>query len=458
MKKVAVVGAGISGLTAAWALHRAGVAVKVFEQSTRVGGSVLTERRNGWLIEGGPNTLQCQPIVQQLLQELGIEGERALANPTSRRRYIVKRGQLVSVPLSPAALLLSPIFSLRSRLLVIRELLFFRPRIRTTDTNLAAFVAAHFGREIVDYGLNPFVSGVYAGDPDKLSARYAFPRLWQLERAHGSLLRGMRVEARERRNRGETGLPAIISFPQGMQTITDTIAAKLPEGSLQLGSTVTTVLPGRPWKLIVQRGGMVDTTEFDAVILALPAPALAALAFGPLGERPLASLEHLPHPPLSSLFLGFRRNQVAHPLDGFGALVPTREKRAILGVLFSSTLFPERAPADHVALTVFVGGTSQPEFARLETAALIEKVMPDLRELLGVTGDPAFQHHTFWPRAIPQYNVGHERFLEPIGQAELAHDGLFIGGNAREGIALPDCIRSGYTLAEKAARKVASIK
>jgi oxygen-dependent protoporphyrinogen oxidase len=329
--------------------------------------------------------------------------------------------------------------------------IFTRPRIRTTDTSLANFVAQHFGREITDHGLNPFVSGVYAGDPEKLSARYAFPRLWQLERSHGSLLRGLKAEASARRARGESpGAPPIISFRRGLQTLPDALAAALPPDSLALGTTVTNIIPGRPWKLIWSRDSAVETCEFDAVVLALPAAGLASLVFGTLGERPLASLDHQPHPPVSSLFLGFKREDVAHPLDGFGALVPARERRNLLGVLFSSTLFPGRAPAGQVALTLFAGGANRPEMGRLPTHELLERVLPDLRELLGVRGEPVFSHHTVWPRAIPQYNLGHERFLEPLARCENTHAGLFIGGHPRDGISMPDCMKSGTELARKA--------
>jgi oxygen-dependent protoporphyrinogen oxidase len=236
-----------------------------------------------------------------------------------------------------------------------------------------------------------------------------------------------------------------------LQTLPNALAAVLPDGAVRLNSTITNIIPGRPWKIISTQNGAVTTTEFDAVVLALPASGLAQLVFGTLGERPLASLDHQPHPPVSSLFLGFKRGQISHPLDGFGALVPAREQRTFLGVLFSSTLFPGRAPDGHVALTVFAGGTRQPETARLAPALLLNRVLPDLRELLGITGDPVFTHHTFWPKAIPQYNIGHERFLEPMVRCEIDHPGLFIGGNTRDGISLPDCIKSGNALATKAA-------
>jgi len=456
-KSIAVVGGGLTGLTAAWRLHRAGHRVTVFEKAAEVGGAIISLVRDGWLIEGGPNSLQETAEVAALITELGLCDQRALVSPAAKKRFIVRDGRPVMVPLSPAGLLTSPLFSVGARLRVLAELL-TRPRVRTTDVNLASFVASHFGREIVDYGLNPFVGGIYAGDPEKLSARYSFPSLWQLERSHGSLLRGFRAQAAERRSRGEaSGVVPIISFRDGLQTLPRALAAGLPPGTVQTDATVTSLIPGKPWKLIWTRADSVQTAEFDAVVLALPAAGLASIVFSTLGERSLASLDHIPQPPVSSLFLGFRREQVAHPLDGFGVLVPAREQRSVLGVLFSSSLFAGRAPDGHVALTVFAGGMRQPETGRLETAALLARAMPDLRDLLGVTGDPVFTHHTFWPKAIPQYNLGHERFLEPLSRIEVKHPGLFIGSNARDGISLPDCLKSGAEVARKTGEFVAKL-
>lgn len=450
-QSIAIVGAGITGLTTAWRLHRQGYRVSVFERNASVGGVIASHREGGWLAECGPNSIQESPEIAALIDELGLGAERVTTTPAARNRFIVRRGQPVPVPLSPPHLLTSPLFSLRARVRVLAEF-FTQPRVRTTDVSLASFIATHFGQEIVDYALNPFVAGVYAGDPEKLSARHAFPALWQLERQHGSLLRGFRAQAIEKRARGRSGgPPLIISFREGLAALPQAIAAKLPTGSVRTGASVTSLIPGEPWKLIWSQNDTVETAEFDAVVLALPSPALSQLVFGTLGERELASLDHLPHPPVSSVFLGFRREQVAHALNGFGMLVPAREPRSILGVLFASTLFPGRAPEGHVALTVFVGGMRQPDLARLPTEELVARIMPDLRDLLGVSGEPVFQRHNFWPRAIPQYNLGHERFLEPMTQCENQHPGLFIGGNARHGISLPDCVRSGQQLATRAA-------
>jgi oxygen-dependent protoporphyrinogen oxidase len=197
-------------------------------------------------------------------------------------------------------------------------------------------------------------------------------------------------------------------------------------------------------------GATTHAERFDSVICTLPAVALAQLARGSSGGRPLAALATIPHPPVSALFLGFRREQVSHALNGFGALVPAREKRSILGVIFSSSLFPGRSPADHIALTVMIGGALQPELAALPTAQLFATVRDDLRDLLGITGEPVFSRHTFWPQAIPQYHLGYEQHLDAMAAYEHAHPGIFIGGQVRDGIALPNCVLAGEKLAARA--------
>jgi oxygen-dependent protoporphyrinogen oxidase len=279
--------------------------------------------------------------------------------------------------------------------------------------------------------------------------------LWQAERSHGSLIRGMIAAAKARKAAGESAVGPIVSFRRGLQTLPDTLATRLPAGSLRLGATVQTLLPGKPHRLIWQQDGQTASGEFDAVLLAVPAGALAQLTRGNLGERPLASLDNIPQPPVASLFLGYKREQVTHPLDGFGGLVPAVERREVLGILFSSTLFPGRAPEGHVGLTLFAGGSRQPEVARLPTQQLLARIERDLRDLVGATGAPVYVNHHAWPRAIPQYVLGYERWQEQITGLENTHAGLFIGGNARDGISVPDCVKSGTRLAERAAEFVA---
>lgn len=450
-KSVAVIGGGITGLTAAYRLHQQGCAVTVFERSAQPGGSVRTIRENGYLVETGPNSLQYgAPELKALIRDLDLESSLLTAGAAAKKRFIVRGGRFQAVPAGPGAFFGTSLFSFGTKVRIFAEML-KRPRIRTTDISLAELVRSHFNQELVDYAVNPLIAGIYAGDPAKLSAKHAFAMLWQAERTHGSLLRGMIALAKEKKARGESGVSPMISFPHGLQTITDTLVARLPAGSVRLNTSVETIIPGRPHRLVWKQAQQTASGEFAAAVLALPAGGLAQLTFGTLGERPLAALDHLPCPPVSSLFLGYRREQVAHPLDGFGGLVPAVENRQVLGVLFSSTLFPGRAPEGHVGLTVFAGGMRQPDNALLSTPALLQRIAPDLRDLVGVSGEPAYVRHSVWPKAIPQYNLGHERFLEPLARCEQAHPGLFIGGSVRDGISVPDCVKSGAGLARKAA-------
>jgi oxygen-dependent protoporphyrinogen oxidase len=449
-KHIAILGGGITGLAAAYRLTMLGHRVRVFEQGPRLGGAIRTEiSPDGWLAEAGPNSFQDSlPELGPLLRELGLESERIEASAAAKNRYVARRGRLVPVPMSPPALLSSSLFSPWARLRVVTELL-RRPRTRTTDLSFAAFGRAHFGQDVLNYGLQPMASGVFAGDAEKLSTRYAFPRFWEMERTHGSLLRGQMAAAKTRRARGESPAPKLISFRRGLQTLTDALAARLPPGSVALNCDVEGLVPGERWQVIWNDRRSVQTKPFDGIIAALPAGSLAKLAIGPLAEKPLISLDSIPHPPVASFFLGFRRDQVGHPLDGFGALIPAVEKRSSLGILFSSTLFPERAPVDHVAITVLAGGALHPEVILQPPEKLWEIIRPDLADLLQVTGEPVFWRHTLWPRAIPQYNLGHERHFETIAACERKHPGLFIGGQVRDGIALPQCLQAGLKLADR---------
>ncbi len=452
-KSIAILGAGATGLAAAHRLHQLGHGVRVFEQSGRVGGAIRTEIADGWLIEAGPNSLLAgEPALATLVEELGLAPAKLDASKSAKKRFIVRRGRPVAAPLSPPAFLGTPLFSPLAKLRLFGEL-FVRPRIRTSDVSLGEFIGAHFGREFVDYALNPFVGGIYAGNPSRLSTRHSFPKLWELEQRKGSIIRGQIAAAKARKASGAPK-PAggIFSFRDGLQTLTDALAASLSPGAIALNAALDSIVRNEgKWSVIWHDAAGTHTQTFDSIVVALPAHALAQLRIGPHGERPLAALSGVEHPPVSSLFLGFRRDQVSHPLDGFGVLAPEVEKLSVLGVLFSSSMFPRRAPDGHVALTVMVGGTRRPELAALPTDKLIAAVQPDLAQLLGVNGAPVFVRHSFWPRAIPQYNLGYEQFLGAMSAAEKTYPGLFLGGQARDGIAVPACLAAG----EKLARRVA---
>lgn len=442
---VAVLGAGLTGLAAARHLALSGRKVMVFDGGEVAGGVMRSERHSdGWLIEAGPNSMQETPEVAELIRELGLEGVRQAASPAAKNRYIVRGGKLKALPFSPPAFLKSDVFSLRTKLRLVQEV-FRRRSPRLRDLPLADFFREHFGQELLDYALDPFVSGIYAGDAAKLSARHSFPTLWKAEQEHGSLIRGQIAAARAKRRKGEsTAPPTIISFAEGLATLPKAIAANLPAGTLQLGKAVRRLVPAPD-------GWIVDAApdeRFAKVLVALPGPALARLELGvPGAQTSLASIDHLEHPPVTSLFLGFRREDVTHPLDGFGLLLPSIEKRPLLGILFNSTLFPGRAPAGHVGLTVMLGGARHADMARHPIEYQLPIVQRELASLLGVRGEPVFVRRTHWPRAIPQYQLQHDVHLEVIAAAEKRLPGLHIGGSVRDGIGLPACLKAGRRLA-----------
>lgn len=450
-RKIAVIGGGLTGLTAAYTLKRAGATVRLFEASERVGGPVRSHRDGDWLHEAGPNSLQeNSPAITQLITDLGLASDRCLAQPAAKNRYVLRHGIPVAVPTSPSELISTPLFSLRAKCRIIREL-FHRPRIRSADVSLADFGRSHFGDELVDYALNPFVSGVYAGDPNHLSARHAFPTLWQMERQTGSILRGQKKTAIARQAAGgEPGPPPIISFTEGLEMLPRKLAAAIGSDDIGLNARIKALIPGERWGVMWNRDGDTQVEECDRVVLALPAKPMAELTIGSLGERPLAELAKIEYPPVAALYLGFRRDQVAHPLGGFGLLMPQVEHRQILGAIFSSTLFADRAPADHVALTVMLGGVRRPDLGRADEATLITTAQRELKAVLGVSGDPVFQRLHRWERAIPQYNMGYGHYLQTMEACERAHPGLHIGGHVRNGISLPNCIIAGQKLAAQA--------
>jgi oxygen-dependent protoporphyrinogen oxidase len=438
MASVGVVGAGAAGLAAAYRLMRLGHDVTVYEASSRAGGAVRTERRDGFLAEYGPHSMQAPGgAVAQLLRDLDLNGRRVEANPSARKRYVLRNGRLRSLPLSPPGLLTSSLFSTRAKLALLAEP--FAPRPSVAEESVAAFVRRRLGQEFLDYVADPFVSGTYAGDPEALSMRQALPRIHALEAAHGSVLRGAMRSAR-------AGPPpaTLMSFRDGLEELTTRLAKALGT-RLRLGEAVDSVRREEPvWAV----DGPGSRSRHDAVVLAAPAHALARIRLAASQGHRLAEAGEIPHPAVAVLIFGFHQADVRHPLDGFGMLIPAAEHRRILGAIFSSTVFPGRAPEGHVTLTVFMGGTRQPEVASLDPDTLREVALRELGELLGAGDVPVFYAATRWPLAIPQYVLGYERFLSAFDALESANPGLRFAGSYRHGVALGEALASGLDAAD----------
>jgi len=440
---VLVVGGGLSGLAAALGAKRRGASVEVLESAPRPGGTIGTVHRDGALYETGPNSaLDTTPLIDALLDATGSRGERVEPSALAARRFVVRDGKLVPLPASPRAMLATRAFSLRAKLRLAAEPFIARAP-SAEEESVAAFVRRRLGDEFLDYAVDPFVAGVYAGDPERLSLPAAFPRLHALEQRHGSLLRGQIAGARERRRSAETAKNAArsFSFRNGMQTLTDALARTV--GRVETGVRVGRVERDAEgtWIVTGRRDGETIARRARAVIVAVPAADASALVreLAPGAAQRLATIEYAAVATVATLY---RREDIADPLAGFGFLVPRKERREILGSLFSSSMFEHRAPPGTVLLTTFVGGLRNPELPRRSDDEIAAIVGRELRALVGARADPLWIAITRWPRAIPQYDLGHLERLRGVEETERALPGLLFCANYRGGIAVGDCIKS----------------
>lgn len=443
MNDILIVGAGITGLTLAWALREKGRRVRVLEAMPTAGGNIRSLHANGYLVDLGPNSLleRSGEGLARLIAELGLDDRVVTAESTASRRYVCRDGQAHALPSGPGAFLTTSLFSTRAKLRLLSEP--WRKRAEA-DESVASFVRRRLGQEFLDWAVDPFISGVYAGDADKLSVRAATAKIYALEEESGSLIRGALHRMRQGKASGPTPRGRLIGFRHGLRELTDTLAQRLEE-ELFTGTPVIGLrrLSGN-WVADTAQG----PAEAERLVLAVPAHAAADL-LEPFKRELAGELRGISYPGVVNVALGFSRDAVAHALDGFGVLIPSREGRATLGVLFSSMLFPGRAPAERVLLTAFIGGARNPDVYARDDAELIAQVVEDLTPMLGLEGAPDFAQVTRWPRAIPQYNLGH---LERLGRIDAALEelpGLTLAGNWRGGIAVGDCINNAFALAER---------
>ncbi|MEI6391969.1 MAG: protoporphyrinogen oxidase [Verrucomicrobiota bacterium] len=451
MKSVAIIGGGITGLTAAFYLKRKGVPVMVYEAGDRVGGAIQSLRADGYLAEFGPNTiLETSPRIGQLVQDAELASRRLDPDPKAEARYVIRYQRPIAMPGSPLGFFTTKLFTLKAKLAVLREP-FVPARRDGKEESIAEFVVRRLGQEFLDHAIDALVAGVYAGDPYKLSVPQAFPKLGQLEARYGSLIKGQIFGARERKQRKEVAKDRApkFSFDGGLQVLPDTLCQRLGE-AVHLNTSVTrlTQTP-EGWMLDLREAGRQTRAAHDAVIYAGTAFKLAELEVQARVPLHFNTFAEIRYPPVASVVLGFRREDVAHPCDGFGMLIPRVEGFKILGTIFSSSLFPNRAPAGHLTLTSYVGGERYPDLASLPPEKLFALTCADLRVLLGVSGKPTFQHSVYYPKAIPQYNVGYGRYRDLMTAIEHDAPGLFLAGHYRDGVSLSDSIVSGCKVADR---------
>jgi oxygen-dependent protoporphyrinogen oxidase len=386
-----------------------------------------------------------------------LESRRVYSDPSAEKRYVVRNKKPVAVPSSAGDFLTTPLFSLPAKLRLLAEP-FIRPAPDGVEESIAQFVQRRLGQEFLDYAINPMVAGVYAGDPQMLSVPQAFPKLHALEQRYHSLILGQVFGARARKRSGEVSKQQAkkFSFDDGLQVLIDALQSRL-------GDEIETSAPihglqrtDDGWLVDLKQGADSTQEKYSAVLLALPSHKMAALDIKTSPALDVSSLAEVYYPPVASVVLGFRRADVAHALDGFGMLIPEKEGFDILGALFSSSLFPNRAPDGEVTITCYIGGSRAP-FLPLNTPdGLTQLAVKDLETILGVRGRPTFRHVSVYRKAIPQYNLGFGKFRALMNDMELNAPGLFVAGHARDGISLSDSIVSGRNVAGRICTFLAS--
>jgi protoporphyrinogen/coproporphyrinogen III oxidase len=445
-----VVGGGISGLVCAYALRKAGIDALVVEASPRAGGLIQSEQREGFLLELGPQSFSGTSQLSALCEELGIADQRMVAPPRALR-YVLVNGKLTPVPLSPPAMLISSLLSSSTKWKIARDA-FGTSHSPEDDESIAQFVRRKFGAELLDRLVGPFVSGIYAGDPERLSLRAAFPSLYEAEKSAGSVIRGMMRAAKAKK--GPRDRPTLMSFRQGNETLVRGLVARLGT-AVRSGTEVVAISTRRtnspPFDVCLRKGSAEERLSTNKLIIAVPSETAGALLrdVNPAFEPVLCGIEHAA---VAVVSFGYRRADVAHSLDGFGFLAPRSSGLRVLGTVWNSSLFPGRAPDGQVLMTSFVGGAADPAAAGLSEHELVEIVHRELAGLLGIGGAPMFSAVRTYRRALPQSNLGHTERMAALETLRTSVPGLALVGNYLRGPAVGACVEHAVDVAASVAR------
>lgn len=445
-----VIGGGISGLSTAYFLLRELSAtgretspkVKLIESASRIGGSLGSEEIDGFLFERGPNgMLDNAPDTLDLISTLGLEKKKLLARPRSSNRFLMRKGKLRPLPRGPGAFLFSNLLSLGGRLRLLLEP--FRPRGRgAADESIAEFGRRRLGQEAVDVLLDPLVTGIYAGDVQSLSMKSCFPRLAGLEQEYGSLVRGMIRSRKKKSPAAGAASPfsaTLQSFEGGLETFSTTLGDEIGD-RIDTGCRAESVGPCAGGWRVSFAGGRQETAR--TLVLALPACRAAGLFSGAqsaLGKE-LATIRYSS---VAVVCLGYRAEDVESTLDGYGFLVPASEGLQTLGMIWTSSIYPEHAPGGHVSLRAMLGGSRFPGILSKTDEELVELVERETGDALGFRGPSVVSRVFRYEQAIPQYEVGHQARLEGIEKLLNALPGLFLTGNSYRGVSVNDCLREG---------------
>ncbi len=448
-----VIGGGVSGLCAAYWLTHENFDVTVLEREDIPGGAMKTVRKDGYLIDTGPNSsLETTPLFDELFNSLGIIDRRVYANESSNKRYILRNGKLHPIPMSPVAFLKTKLWSTKGKLRLLKEPFIGRAN---GEESIAQFVERRLGREFLDYAINPFVAGVYAGNPEELSVRSAFPKLYRLEEVYGGLIKGTIKGRKERKQRAEQSKQSakMFSFIDGMGTFTNALGNALGDRLILSAKVISIKKKKQAFTVTAETPNGKKEYSAKRVILSIPAHHAAHLLTS-IDSSISDTLSKIYYPPVTMVFFGYKTDAVSHPLDGFGYLIPAKEQRKILGTIWSSTIFPNRTQEGYAAFTTFVGGSRQPEVTENDESTLREIVHNEIASILGVSEEPEFYYIKEWKHAIPQYKFGYADTIKKIEQFERSHPGVYLCSNYRGGISVGDCVMSARRTVDKILQEI----
>lgn len=446
-----MVGGGISGLVCAYALQKSGAEVLLVEASRRPGGVINSVRRDGYLLELGPQSFSGTSQLRSLCAELGI-ADQLLEAPLGAPRYVLVKGKLQPVPMSPPAFFTSSLISGSTKWALVRDIV-GKSAPPETDESVAAFVRRKFSDQLLEWLVGPFVSGVYAGDPEKLSVRSAFPQFYEAEKAAGSVVRGMMRIAKSKKGPREGA--SLNTFNDGNERLVRALSNKMDARLLTRTAAAKIYRQNDGFFHVSLEGGSDDSVLAKSVVFATPTDVTAKLLtqLDPSFEAYLTTIEYAA---VAVVSLGYAKKDVGHSLEGFGFLVPRSAGLRILGTVWNSSLFPGRAPEGHALLTTFVGGATDPSAAKLGSEELSSLVHREIAPLLAIKSAPAFGNVTIWPRALPQYNLGHADRLAAINKKLERLPGIFLTGNYLRGPAIGACVDQALAVAEEVKTKAAA--